>query len=98
MKKFTACMILAAATLIGASDFEAGKNAYQKSDYKKAKELFEAACHNQNNAQACAVLAVMYVNAQGVPKDNNKAKELYKKACDNNFELGCDGYKELSTR
>lgn len=98
MKKSMACMVIAAVTLAGAGDFEAGKNAYQKSDYAKAKVLFETACHNENNAQACAVLAVMYVNAQGVPKDNNKAKELYKKACDNNFELGCDGYKELSSR
>ncbi|MDY0115991.1 MAG: hypothetical protein RBR59_00265 [Sulfurimonadaceae bacterium] len=96
MRIFVIVALAMMAMFLNADDFEVGKKAYQTSDYAKAKNLFEVTCHQNNNPQACAILAVMYVNGQGVKKDINKAKELYKKSCDNNFELGCQGYNELS--
>lgn len=99
MKLLLSFIVLFGISISGvAKDFEAGKNAYQAHDYTKAKTLFEVACYKNNNPQACAILAVMYLNGQGVEKSISKAKELYKKSCDYNFELGCQGYNELQSK
>lgn len=96
MRLFVISILAILAIFLSANDFENAKTAYQTSDYTKAKTLFEVTCYNNNNPQSCAILAVMYVNGQGVIKDIAKAKELYKKSCDYHFELGCKGYNELS--
>lgn len=97
MKQFIGLALLGIVSLAVADNFEAAKHAYQTSNYTAAKNLFEKSCVSEDNPQSCAMLAVMYVNAQGVAKDNTKAKALYKRACEKNFELGCAGYQELNS-
>lgn len=55
---------------------------------KKATKLFKQACDN-NIVKGCSILAEMYFNAKGVPKNNKKAIELYSKACNGNYAIAC---------
>jgi hypothetical protein len=97
MRKFLLVVLIGCATLLLASNIEGAKKAYKAADYQTAKILFEKACKEEKNGQACGMLGVMYNHGQGTTQDTNKAKECYKKACDYRFELGCEKFEELTS-
>jgi len=82
MKKLTIVLLLLAIALTGCNktdDFTEGMTFFDKKDYKNALPLFEKLAE-QGNAKAQNVLAVMYINGQGLPKDIKKAMIWYEKA------------------
>ncbi|MFC5863672.1 hypothetical protein ACFPT7_15295 [Acidicapsa dinghuensis] len=40
-------------------------------------------------ATACGVLAMQYLNGEGVPKNTSKAMELLQRSCTGGFEKAC---------
>ena len=60
----------------------------QMEKYEKAIEIYKSEC-DKNNDAACTNLGVMYVNGQGVEKNEQKAVEFYKKACENKSFIAC---------
>src|SRR6266566_10164815 len=79
--------------LIGVStaraDLEAGRRAYDQGDYATAlKEMRPLA--EQGNAEAQALLGIMYNRGRGVPFDVGQAMKWYKAAADQgNAEAQC---------
>ena len=67
---------------------ELGKEAYDKSDYQKAAQLYQKACDG-GDALGCHNLGLLYKNGQGVNQDYQKAAQLYQKACDGGNAVGC---------
>ena len=67
---------------------ELGKEAYDKSDYQKAAQLYQKAC-DEGNALGCYNLGVLYHNGKGVNQDYQKAAQFYQKACDGGGAKGC---------
>ena len=67
---------------------ELGKEAYDKSDYQKAAQLYQKAC-DSGDALGCYNLGVSYEDGQGVNQDYQKAVQLYQKACDSGIAEGC---------
>jgi protein-disulfide isomerase len=69
------------------ADFEAGKRAYEQGDYSAAlKELRPLA--EQGNAEAQALLGLMYNLGRGVPLDSRQALKWYKAAADQGNPAG----------
>jgi TPR repeat protein len=97
MRKILFIVLIGATTLVVASNVAEAKKAYKAGNYEGAKVLFEKACKDEKNGQACGMLGVMYNHGQGTTQDTNKAKECYKKACDYKFELGCEKFEELTS-
>ena len=60
----------------------------QHSDQAVNAQQLTEDCDN-NSAQACRSLAILYEYGEGVQDDHAKAVELYKKACELNDEWSC---------
>ena len=67
---------------------------YLANNGKEALELFEKAS-DEKDPYAQYYLGVMYINGEGVDKNDNKAKEYFKKSCDAKLEKACDELKKL---
>ena len=67
--------------VVTASDFEAGKDAFNKTDYATALEKFRKAAE-AGNAKAQNWLAWMYYYGKGVPQNNQEAVRWYVKAAE----------------
>jgi|CXWL01.1.fsa_nt_gi TPR repeat protein len=70
--------VLAVLVLVGATPSEAAETPQQ----------LKAACE-KGTANACASLGMLYVEGEGVKKDNFQAVALFRKACDGGNALGC---------
>ncbi len=78
---FCAPMLLLILVSPARADFEAGKRAYERGDYSVAlKELRPLA--EQGNAEAQALLGLMYNLGRGVPLDSSQALKWYKAAAE----------------
>ncbi len=64
------------ASLVQASDFSDGFNAYEKKDYVEAFEKFTKSSLEENDLRAVFFLSHMYLNGLGVRKDESKAFQL----------------------
>jgi len=75
------CLIFASLGITNAhaENFEAGKEAYQAKDYKRALEILKPLAE-LGNSQAQVTLGIMYDNGHGVPLDQTEAFKWYKKA------------------
>lgn len=71
-----------------AGDFELGVDAFRKSDFLNAIELFSKAC-DEENMKACHNLGVIYTNGYGTTQNYNKAFELFNKACEGRNKNAC---------
>lgn len=80
MFAFTACK--------SSKSFSAGQMAYNAQDYQKAKTMFEKACQEQD-AQGCYQLALLYDEGRGVEQDYQKSSLLYEKACEYGNSSSC---------
>ena len=74
--------------------FNTGYIYYQGGNFKEALELFEKAS-DKKDPYAKYYLGVMYINGEGVDKNDKKAKEYFKKSCDYELLKSCDALKEL---
>ena len=74
--------------------FNTGYIYYQGGNFKEALELFEKAS-DEKDPYAQYYLGVMYINGEGVDKNDKKAKEYFKKSCDYELLKSCDALKEL---
>src|SRR5437667_8349285 len=78
---FCAFTLLVVSVVPARADLEAGKRAYDQGDYTAAlKELRPLA--EQGNAEAQALVGIMYNRGRGVPFDPNQAMKWYKAAAD----------------
>jgi len=59
-----------------------------KGNYKEARDIFRKACENEN-AQGCINLGLMYKTGADVKIDYLKAVSLWEKACAMNNANGC---------
>jgi len=68
-----------------------------RQNYFEATNLLKlAAIKNYGSAQV--QLGAMYEEGLGVQRDLHVAKEWYGRACDNNYQSGCNSYKELNRK
>jgi TPR repeat protein len=74
--------------------FNTGYIYYQGGNFKEALELFEKAAA-EKDPYAQYYLGVMYINGEGVDKNDKKAKEYFKKSCDYKLLKSCNALKEL---
>jgi TPR repeat protein len=72
----------------GARCFAQARAAARKQP-ERAAELFAEAC-DQDLAQACSELAVMYEAGRGVAQDDRRAKQLREHACTLGSTAACD--------
>ncbi|TCT14409.1 hypothetical protein EDC51_10815 [Bibersteinia trehalosi] len=73
----TACQTMPADTHSNAkAEFDKAVSLYQAQDYQTAKPLFEQSTH----LKAKRYLGLMYLNGQGVAKDETKAFDYFKQA------------------
>ena len=85
MKKIIHRIIVAVALLTTtsafAADFDKGKKAYDKGDYKTALQEWRPLAE-QGNAKAQHNMGLMYANGQGIPKNDRQAVSWYRKAAE----------------
>ncbi|MBT5651800.1 MAG: sel1 repeat family protein, partial [Nitrospina sp.] len=62
---------------VSADDFQDGKDAYKRSDYKTALEKWKPLAE-QGNANGQNGLGVLYANGQGVAQDYREAVKWYR--------------------
>jgi len=88
--------ILTISVLIGSSyaDFGDGVDAYTKGDYEKAFSEWEPLAE-QGFSEAQYNLGLMYINGQGVLKDNKKAFYWYKKSAEQGNARGQYGLGKM---
>jgi uncharacterized protein len=76
---FTILLIFSVVSRIFFNDFQDGWNAYEKKDYKTARELWLPLAE-QGEPKAQFFLGFMYDFGQGVPEDNEEAVKWYQLA------------------
>lgn len=74
-------LLLLTATSALAADFDKGKKAYDKGDYKTALQEWRPLAE-QGNAKAQHNLGVMYRDGEGVPEDYSQAVSWFRKAAE----------------
>ena len=65
-------------------DFQDGKDAYERKDYKTAHKLFLPLAE-EGDALAQFFLGMMYFNGQGVPQDYKEAVMLYRLSAEQGY-------------
>ena len=78
MKKFILALVLLN-TAVFSSGYEEAWEARKNGDYKKAMELYQKAC-DDNDAKSCNKLGLLYKTGKNTKPNNKKADELYNKA------------------
>lgn len=94
MKKFILALVLLN-TAVFSSGYEEAWEARKNGDYKKAMELYQKAC-DDNDAKSCNKLGLLYKTGKNTKPNNkkadelyNKANELFKKDCNNGDAFAC---------
>jgi len=76
---------------------ELGKEAYDKSDYQKAAQLYQKACDG-GEVFGCSMLGFLYEDGHGVKQNFSTAKQYHGKVCDLGDQLGCYNYRRLNEK
>ena len=79
-------LALALAAPVAAQDFDAGLEAYKRSDFTAALHEFRPLAE-QGDARAQAMLGNMYFEGWGVPEDDAEAVKWYRKAAEQGHVL-----------
>ena len=77
----TTTVLLLGVSVSSFADFDTGANAYNKGDYKMAFREFQPLAE-QGDASVQLILGNMYINGNGVSRDDKKGVEWFRKAAE----------------